>query len=123
MTTGYVGEKIEFENGSFRYWYFTDKVYGGQPVYPFTGNYSVKGEKVTLIHPEIDVKHRERIYKKVNGRDTLWLPLGANFEGNPRGSWVLMRYDGDSTPFYFEVAKVLKGNVTTEPAAAPDASR
>jgi len=67
---GYSGETLELKDGKFRYWFYSDVVTDKEPKYPLEGTYTVKGDSITLTHP--DLYSPTRTLAVVNGVSVVW---------------------------------------------------
>lgn len=81
--TGYMMTVLELKDGRFRYWFKSDAGFREQPRYPLMGEYSVKGNRITLKHERISQKHWA--VRKVDGYLTLWRPDAIRMQDDPKG--------------------------------------
>jgi hypothetical protein len=65
-------EIIELKNGRLRYWFQGDVMIANEPTYPLVGAYAVKGDMITLLHKDIHELVRQRFFRLLNGKPSLW---------------------------------------------------
>ena len=70
--TGFETTVLELRDGHFRYWFASDAKSPVDPVYPLSGDFTVAGDIITLIHPQV---YRPKwAFRLVDGLATLWMP-------------------------------------------------
>jgi len=74
---GYSSMIIQLKKNKFKYWFSSDVVLRNKPTYPISGDYTVKGNKITLNHKDIYQKKWE--YRIFKGKPTLWRPSAIEY--------------------------------------------
>ncbi|MGC4015782.1 MAG: hypothetical protein QM755_14845 [Luteolibacter sp.] len=70
--TGYETTVLELKAGRYRYWFESDEKDAGEPQYPLTGTYSIKGDTIELSDQEKKLHQRTWTFLSVNGVVSLW---------------------------------------------------
>jgi len=69
---------LELKDGRFRYWFSSDVPVPDQPAYPVTGEYSIEGPRIKLMHKERRLQD-EWTFRKLNDETTLWRPTAITW--------------------------------------------
>jgi hypothetical protein len=79
--SGFSGETLELKGGKFRYWFYSDVV-SGSTKYPLSGSYSVWGNTLVLLKPELLLE--TRTIAELNGVNVLWRGDGLKLWKNEK---------------------------------------
>jgi hypothetical protein len=75
---GYSTLILELKKGGFRYWFSSDVSGLDEPTYPVTGEYSIEGPRIKLMHKERHLQD-EWTFRKLNSETTLWRPTAITW--------------------------------------------
>ena len=84
LANGYQVTILELKDGNFRYWFASDVVPAKKPNYPFTGKYSLQGDRVILKHDQISTHYQQWIFRTLKGVVTLWTPEAIDYYNRER---------------------------------------
>jgi hypothetical protein len=75
--TGYETTVLELKDGHFRFWFESDTKSPREPDYPFSGEFTINGDTITLKHAQMRFR-TQWAFRTVDGILTLWLPESLN---------------------------------------------
>jgi|SRR6185503_964380 hypothetical protein len=69
---------LELKDGRFRYWFSSDVSGLDEPAYPVTGEYSIEGARIRLMHKEWRLQD-QWTFRRLNTETTLWRPTAIEW--------------------------------------------